>query len=170
MRTKTTSVKNTKNFLKPSITCTQFVDHLVVKDLTFSVTTDSNGATGLDKLKTLESKVNDLTSLFKSNEVNAIDTSRPRDPNLKGRPNSTMCSDYCRNNGHSVSRCTEKQIDDNVNKLRKELVEPRRIIERITEATQDLVVLETNAINQEKVTQTITLGSTSLTINSKIHL
>ena len=110
----------------PSITWTQFVDHLVVKDLTFSVTTESSGATGVDKLKTLESKINDLTSLFKSNEVNAIDTSRPRDPNIKGRPNSTRFCDYCRSNGHSISRCTKKQIDDSVNKLRKELVEPRR--------------------------------------------
>ena len=31
------------------------------------------------------------------------------------------------------------------------------------------MVLETKAINQEVVTQTITLGSTSLTINSKIQ-
>ena len=105
---------------------TQFVDHLVVKDLTFSVTTESSGATGIDKLKTLESKINDLTSLLKSNEVNAIDTSRPRDPNIRGRPNSTRFCDYCRSNGHSISRCTKKQIDDSVNKLRKELVEPRK--------------------------------------------
>ena len=43
-------------------------------------------------------------------------------------------------------------------------------IERITEATEYLVVIETKAINQEEVTPTITLGSTSLTINSKKHL
>ena len=43
------------------------------------------------------------------------------------------------------------------------------IIEKITEAIQDLV-LETKAINQEVATQTIILGSTSLTINNKIHL
>ena len=110
----------------PSITWTQFVDHLVVKDLTFSVTTESSGATGIDKLKTLESKINNLTSLFKSNEVNAVDTSRPRDPIIKGSPNSTRFCDYCRSNGHSISRCTKKQIDDSVNKLRKELFEPRR--------------------------------------------
>ena len=58
--------------------------------------------------------------------MNTIDTSRPRDPNIKGRPNSTRFGDYCRSNGHSISRCTRKQIDDSVNKLRKELVEPRR--------------------------------------------
>ena len=44
------------------------------------------------------------------------------------------------------------------------------IIERITEAIQDSMVLETKAINQEVATQTIILGSTSLTINNKIHL
>ena len=87
----------------PSVTWTQFVDHLVVKDLTFSVTIESNGATGLDKLKTPDSKINDSTRLFKSNEVNAIDTSRPRDPNLKGRPNSTRFCDFCRSNGHFLT-------------------------------------------------------------------
>ena len=110
----------------PSITWTQFVDHLNVKDLTFSLTTESKGATGLDKLKTIESKINDLTTLFKSNEINAIDTSWPRDPDMKGRANSTRFCDYCRSNGHSISRCTKKQLDDSVNKLREELVEPRR--------------------------------------------
>ena len=43
------------------------------------------------------------------------------------------------------------------------------IIERITEAIQDSMVLETKAINQEVATQTIILGSTSLTINNKIQ-
>ena len=44
------------------------------------------------------------------------------------------------------------------------------IIERITEAKQDSMVIETKAINQEVATQTIILGSTSLTVNNKIHL
>ena len=43
------------------------------------------------------------------------------------------------------------------------------ITERITEAIQDSMVLEAKAINQEVATQTIILGSTSLTINNKIH-
>ena len=48
------------------------------------------------------------------------------DPNIKGRPNTTRFCDYCRSNGHSISRCTNKQIDDSFNKRRKELVEPRK--------------------------------------------
>ena len=43
------------------------------------------------------------------------------------------------------------------------------IIERNTEAIQDSMVLKTKTINQELATQTIILGSTSLTINNKIH-
>ena len=108
------------------ITWTQFFDHLVVKNSTFSVTAESNGATGLDKLKTLESKINYFISLFKSNEVNAIYNSRSRHTNIISRPNSTRFCDYCRNNGLSISRCMKKQIDDSVNKLRRELVDPRR--------------------------------------------
>ena len=44
------------------------------------------------------------------------------------------------------------------------------IIERITEAIQGSMVPEAKAINQEVATQTIILGSTSLTINNKKHL
>ena len=87
---------------------TKFVDHLVVKDLTFSVTTESNGATGLSKLNTVKGKILDLISPFKNNEVNAIDISMPRDPNIKSRPNSTRFCDYCRSIGHSTSMCTKK--------------------------------------------------------------
>ena len=44
------------------------------------------------------------------------------------------------------------------------------IIEGITEAKQDSMVLETEAFNQEVATQTIILDSTSLIFNNKIHL
>ena len=143
----------------------------------FSVTTESNGATGLDELKTLESKINDLTSLFKSNEVNAIDTCRPRDPSIKGRPNDTRFCEYCRSNGHSISRCTKIQIDDSVNKLRNDLVEPRR--QNITFSNDYRKNNRGNTrFNGPRnqgyqpgvATQTIILGSTSLIFNKKIHL
>ena len=44
------------------------------------------------------------------------------------------------------------------------------IIEKITEAIQDSMVLEIKAISEEVATQTIILGSTSLIFNNKIHL
>ena len=44
------------------------------------------------------------------------------------------------------------------------------IIEKLTEAIQDSMILEIKDINQEVVTQTIILGSTSLIFNNKIHL
>ena len=85
----------------PSITWTQFVYHLVVKDLTFSVTTESSGATGIDKLKTLKSKINDLTGLFKSKEVNAIDTSRPKNNRGNTRFNGPRNQGYQPRGGYS---------------------------------------------------------------------
>ena len=109
--------------------------------------------------------------------MNAIDTSRPRDPNIKGRPNSTRFCDFCRSNGHSISRCTKKQIDDSVNKLRKELVEPRRPnitfsndYRKNNRGNPRFNGPRNQGYQQEEVTQTMTLGSTNLTINSKIHL
>ena len=48
-------------------------------------------------------------------------TFQRRHPDIKGRPNSTPFCEYCRMNGHSIPRCSKKQVQDEVNKLRKEL-------------------------------------------------
>ena len=70
-----------------------------------------------------ETQIKELTKLIKNQEVSAINDQnsfQARHPDIKGRPNSTQFCKYCRMNGHSISRCSKKQVQDEVNKLRKE--------------------------------------------------
>ena len=101
-----------------------FTNHIITKDLTFIVATDPANKTSTNKMTSLETQIKELTKLIKNQEVSAINEQhsfRRRDPDVKGRPNKTRFCDYCRMNGHSISRCSKKQVQDEVNKLRKEL-------------------------------------------------
>ena len=75
-------------------------------------------------MTSLETQIKELTKLIKNQEVSAINDQtslQRRHPDIKGRPNSTRFCEYCRMNGHSISRCSKKEVQDQVNKLRKEL-------------------------------------------------
>ena len=101
-----------------------FTNHIITKDLTLIVATDPANKTSTDKMTSLETQIKELTKLIENQEVSAINEQhsfRRRDPNIKGRPNNTRFCDYCRTNGHSISRCSKKQVRDEVNKLSKEL-------------------------------------------------
>ena len=65
--------------------------------------------------------------MIKSNEVSPIQGTNNfnRDPNIKGRANNTRFCEYCRNHGHSISTCNKKKLDDEVQKIRKELLEQK---------------------------------------------
>ena len=94
------------------------------KSLTFIVATDPANKTSTDKMTSLETQIKELTKLIKNQEVSAINEQhslRRRDPDVKDRPNKTRFCVYCRMNGHSISRCSKKQVQDKINKLRKEL-------------------------------------------------
>ena len=65
--------------------------------------------------------------MIKSNEVSAIQGTNNfnRDPNIKGRANNTRFSEYCINHGHSISTCNKKKLDDELQKIGKELLEQK---------------------------------------------
>ena len=146
-----------------------FTNHIITKDLTFIVATDPANKTSTDKMTSLETQIKELTKLIKSQEVSAINKQhcfRRRDPDVKGRPNNKRFCDYCRMNGHSISRCSKKQVQDEVNKLRKELTikSDRKVsfetdykrnrnfsIKEITIKTisQETTTLQIKAVNQE---------------------
>ena len=108
----------------PNANWDQFTNHVITKDLTFIVATDPANKSTTDKMTSLETQIKELTKLIKNQEVSAINDQNSfqrRHPDIKGRPNSTRFCEYCRMNGHSISRCSKKQVQDEVNKLRKEL-------------------------------------------------
>ena len=75
-------------------------------------------------MTSLETQIKELTKMIKNQEVSAINDQtsfQRRHPDIKGRPNSTRFCEYCRMNGHYISKCSKKEVQDEVNKLRKEL-------------------------------------------------
>ena len=108
----------------PNANWDQFTNHVITKDLTFIVATDPANKSTTDEMTSLETQIKELTKLIKNQEVSAINDQNSfqrRHLDIKGRPNSTRFCEYCRMNGHSISRCSKKQVQDEVNKLRKEL-------------------------------------------------
>ena len=99
-----------------------FTNHIITKDLIFIVTTDPAKKTATDKMTSLETQMKKITKLNKNQEIGAINEQhlfRRRDPDVEGRPNKTRFCDYCRMNGHSISRCSKKQVQDEVSKFAK---------------------------------------------------
>ena len=101
-----------------------FTNHIITKNLIFIVATEPATKTSTDKMTPLETQIKELTKLIKNQEVSANNEQHNLSPprsDIKGRPNNTCFCDYCRMNGHSISRRSKKQEQDEVNKLRKAL-------------------------------------------------
>ena len=96
----------------PDKTWDEIQNHLITKDLTFTVSTDGTVKQTNDKISSLEAQIKELTSLIRNNEVRAINSKPFKDPNVKGRPNNTRFCNYCRNHGHSISNCSKHRIDE----------------------------------------------------------
>ena len=63
-------------------------NHLITKDLTFTVSTDGTVKQRDYKIKSLEAQIKELTSLIRNNEVSAINSGPFKDPKT-GWPNNT---------------------------------------------------------------------------------
>ena len=74
----------------PDRTWDEIQNHLITKDLTFTVSTESTVEQTNDKISCLEALIKELTSLIRNNEVSAINSGSFKDPNVKGRPNNTL--------------------------------------------------------------------------------
>ena len=108
----------------PNSGCETFTNLIITKDVTFIVATDIANKTSTDKMTSLETQIKELTKLIKNQEVSAINKQnsyRRRDSDVKGIPNNTRFCDFCRMNSHSISRCSKKQIQEEVSKLCEEL-------------------------------------------------
>ena len=112
---------------KPNKSWDDLKEHLITQDLTCIVIKEILAKQPSDKISSLEIQINELTSLIKNNEVSAIQGTNNfnREPNIKGRANNTRFCEYCRYHGHSISTCNKKKLDDEVQKIRIELLEQK---------------------------------------------
>ena len=58
----------------PDKTWDEIKNHLITKDLTYTVSTDGTVKQTNDKISSLEAQIKELTSLIKNNEVSAINS------------------------------------------------------------------------------------------------
>ena len=68
------------------------------------------------KLHYLEQQIEELTALFKEQQVNQITqpNSRPANADNKSRQNMTRFCSYCRRIGHTLMYCRTKAFDDQI--------------------------------------------------------
>ena len=68
-----------------------------------------------------------LQTELQEHRVNAVEgTSKPVDPNQKGRQNATRFCYYCRTNGHTLSWCRKEIRDEELKKIENERTAEKR--------------------------------------------
>ena len=108
-----------------------FSTNIIQKDESFQVS--SNFLNDEEQTKTelasLGQEMKNLRTELQEHRVNFVDgTSKPVDPNQKGRQKATRFCNYCRTNGHTPSWCRKKIRDEELKKIENERTAEKRVI------------------------------------------
>ena len=80
------------------------------------------------ELATLGQEMKNLRTELQEHRINAMEgTSKPVDPNQKGRQNATRFCNYCRTNEHTPSWCKKKIRDEELKKIKNERTAEKRV-------------------------------------------
>ena len=114
----------------PNATWNDFSTHIIQKDVSFQVS--SNFLNDEEQTKTelasLGQKMKNLRTELQEHRVHAVEgTSKPADPNQKGRQNATRFCNYCHTNGHTPSWCRKKIRDEELKKIENERTAEKRV-------------------------------------------
>lgn len=88
----------------PAITWQQLKDHVINKDVSYSISTNITGVqngSSDSRLANMEEQIKKMTELLQSNKIHA--TYDPNDPRFK--QNGTRFCNYCKKNGHTIAYC-----------------------------------------------------------------
>ena len=90
----------------PKATWNDFSTRIIQRDVSFQVSSNflNDEEQTIAQRATLGQELKNLRSEFQEHRVNAVEgTTRPVDPNQKGRQNAIRFCNYCRTNGHTPS-------------------------------------------------------------------
>ena len=92
-----------------------------------------------------------LRTELQEHRVNIVEsTSKPVDPNQKGRQNATRFCNYCRTNGHTPSWCRKKIRDEELKKIENERTAEKKLhLLKIIIKKEDRVMDPDNGITIE---------------------
>ena len=99
----------------PNATWIGFSTHINKRDVSFQVTSIflNDEEQTKAELATLGQEMKNFRTELQEHPINAVKgTSKPVDPNQKGRQNATRFCNYCRTNGHTPSWCGKKIQDE----------------------------------------------------------
>ena len=114
----------------PNATWKDFSTHIIRKDVSFQVSSSFSNDEEQTKaeLASLGQEMKILRTELQEHPVNAVEgTSKPMDPNQKGRQNATRFGNYCRTNGHTPSWCRKKIRDEEMKKIKNERTAEKRV-------------------------------------------
>ena len=115
---------------RPNATWNDFCAQIIQKDLILEVSSTflSHEAQTKAELATLGEEIKNLQSELKEYHVNAVAvTSRTFHPNQQGRQKPTRFCNYCHKNGHTPNWCRKKMRDEEVRKIRKDMLSKKEI-------------------------------------------
>ena len=119
----------------PNATWKDFSTHIIQNDVSFQVSSNflNDKEQTKAELASLGQETKSLRTELQEHRINAVEgTSKPVDPNQKGRQNATRFCNYCRTNGHTPSWCRKKIRDEELKKI-----ENGRTAEKRVTFTQD---------------------------------
>ena len=114
----------------PNATWMEFSTRIIQRDVSFQVS--SNFLNDEERTKaqmaTLGQEIRNPKSKVQEHRVKAVErTTRPTDPNQKGRQNATRFCNYCRTNGHTPSWCRKKIQDEELKRIENEKTAEKRV-------------------------------------------
>ena len=107
----------------PNATWNDFSTHIIQKDVFFQVSSNflNDEEQTKAELASLGQEMKNLRTELQEHRVNVVEgTSKPVDPNQKGRQNATRFCNYCRTNGHTPSWCRKKIREEELKKIENE--------------------------------------------------
>ena len=131
----------------PNAIWNDFSTHIIKKDVSFQVSANflNDEEQTKAELATLGQEMKNLRTELQEHRINAVEgTSKPVDPNQKGRQNATRFCNYCRTNGHTPSWCRKKIRDEELKKIENERTAEKRVT-----FTQDYNKKEDQAIDPD---------------------
>ena len=114
----------------PIATWNDFSTHIIKKDLSFQVSSIflNDEEQTKAELASLGQEMKNLRTELQEQRVNIVEgTSKPVDPNQKGRQNATRFCNYCRTNGHTPSWSRKKIRDEELKKIKNEKTAEKRV-------------------------------------------
>ena len=113
----------------PNGTWNDFSTRIIQRDLSFQVSSYflNDEEQTKAQMASLGQEMN-LRSELQGHRVNAVaGTTRPQDPNQKGRENATRFCNYCRTNGHTPIWCRKKIRDEELKRIENERTAEKRV-------------------------------------------